>query len=93
MLSLIAFACFDVAGVVFMLYVLVNFHHDLKRSRAESTRCRSARVTASTKTRSSIPTVSYAPILGSSTRTRTPVGALDRNSQGGREVALRSASR
>ena len=43
MLRLILFSLFDAAGVAFMLFVLANFHLDLKGSKKTYKRRRSAR--------------------------------------------------
>ena len=59
MFGFIALACFDAAGIAFMLYVLVNVRRDLKRGRDKNRNHRSTRIAGRTKTLNSIPTVTY----------------------------------
>ena len=62
MLRLILFSLFDAAGVAFMLFVLANFHLDLKGSKKTYKRRRSARPTRNVKTDESLPAAIYASV-------------------------------
>jgi hypothetical protein len=71
MLRLCVFGLFDVIGVAFMLYVLVNFHLDLKRSRGESMHRRRSQVERVSKMRDEFPAAYYTPAQNASTFTKT----------------------
>ena len=57
-----------------MLYVLVNFHLDLKRSRDESMHHRRSRVERVRKIRDEVPIAYYTPAQKDSTPTKTHAG-------------------
>jgi hypothetical protein len=92
MLKLIVFALFDGMGVAFMLYVLVNFHHELKRSRNESTHCHCARVSNNTKACGSISNGDYAPAQEGQTFKRVSASPPNGSSQPSRGPVLRRTS-
>ena len=95
MFGLIALACFDVAGVAFMLYVLVNFHCELKRGRDGSRDLQPTRVAGRNKTLqfNSIPTVNYSAYPESTALERTFIGARPGVLHVHPEVVLRRTSR
>ena len=78
MLGLIALACFDAAGVAFMLYVLMNLHRELKRGRKAKLDLQPKRVAGIRETRGSLLTVHYAEHPESSAVERTYIGARRR---------------
>jgi len=72
-----------------MLYVLVNFHLDLKRSRGESMHHRRSRVERFTKIRDEVPIAYYTPAQKDSTLTKTHAGVRHGSSNVSQEFVFR----
>lgn len=93
MFGVIALACFDVVGIAFMLYVLVNLHRESRRARNGSNHLQPTRVAARNKAFNSLNASHYSAYDTSSTPKRTSVAGWHGAFHGRPETVLRRTSR